>query len=164
LKPKAKNPLDLLPPTTMVMDEWKRTYSNSDTRKEAIPWLWSNFDKTGYSIWLGEYKYNEELSKIFMTCNFVNGYIQRLERLRKYGFGSFVIFGEEGSLQIACMFIVRGQELPAEMLEAEDTELYSWKKLDSDDPATRELINDFLAWDGSFGGRQKAFNQGKIFK
>jgi elongation factor 1-gamma len=37
-KPKAKNPLDLLPPSSFVLDEWKRTYSNNDTKTVAIPW------------------------------------------------------------------------------------------------------------------------------
>lgn len=49
--PKEKNPLDLLPPTTMVLDEWKRTYSNNDTRPTALNWLWANYDPTGYSMW-----------------------------------------------------------------------------------------------------------------
>lgn len=37
-KPKAKNPLDLLPPSKMVLDEWKRLYSNtkSNFRDVAI--------------------------------------------------------------------------------------------------------------------------------
>lgn len=37
-KPKAKNALDLLPPSTMVLDEWKRLYSNtkSNFREVAI--------------------------------------------------------------------------------------------------------------------------------
>ena len=37
-KPKAKNPLDLLPPSSMILDEWKRLYSNtkSNFREVAI--------------------------------------------------------------------------------------------------------------------------------
>ena len=38
-KPKPKNPLDLLPPSTMILDEWKRLYSNTkakDFREVAI--------------------------------------------------------------------------------------------------------------------------------
>ncbi|CAI7898629.1 unnamed protein product [Closterium sp. NIES-53] len=38
-KPKAKNPLDLLPPSPMVLDAWKRLYSNTkakDFREVAI--------------------------------------------------------------------------------------------------------------------------------
>lgn len=37
-KPKPKNPLDLLPPSPMVLDDWKRLYSNtkSNFREVAI--------------------------------------------------------------------------------------------------------------------------------
>jgi hypothetical protein len=37
--PKPKNPLDLLPPSSMIMDDWKRLYSNTkakDFREVAI--------------------------------------------------------------------------------------------------------------------------------
>lgn len=41
-KPKAKNPLDLLPPSPMVLDDWKRLYSNtkSNFREVAIKGVW----------------------------------------------------------------------------------------------------------------------------
>jgi elongation factor 1-gamma len=163
-KKKGPNPLDLLPPSTFIMDEWKRMYSNNDTRSVAIPWFWEKLDRQGYSIWFGEYKYNDELSKVFMTSNLLSGFIQRVEKLRKYGFGSLIIFGEEPSLEIGVCFLVRGQDLPAEMLECDDTEHYAWRKANLDNSADRELINDYWAWDGSFGGRAKKFNQGKAFK
>lgn len=37
-KPKAKNSLDLLPPSKMILDEWKRLYSNtkSNFREVAV--------------------------------------------------------------------------------------------------------------------------------
>lgn len=37
-KPKAKNPLDLLPPSKMILDDWKRLYSNtkSNFREVAV--------------------------------------------------------------------------------------------------------------------------------
>lgn len=37
-KPKPKNPLDLLPPSKMILDDWKRLYSNtkSNFREVAI--------------------------------------------------------------------------------------------------------------------------------
>ena len=55
------------------MDEFKREYSNKDTLTAALPYFWKNLDKENFSIWYCEYKYNEELSKIFMTANLVNG-------------------------------------------------------------------------------------------
>ncbi|XP_047158634.1 uncharacterized protein LOC124829216 [Vigna umbellata] len=43
-KPKPKNPLDLLPPSKMILDEWKRLYSNTKTNfyevaLKGIIWL-----------------------------------------------------------------------------------------------------------------------------
>lgn len=35
-KPKAKNPLDLLPPSSMVLDDWKRLYSNTKTNFREV--------------------------------------------------------------------------------------------------------------------------------
>jgi elongation factor 1-gamma len=55
-KPKGKNPLDLLPPSKLNMDEWKRMYSNNDTRPTAVNWFWDNFDAEGYSLWKVDYK------------------------------------------------------------------------------------------------------------
>lgn len=55
------------------MDEWKRTYSNEDTEKVAIPYFWKNFDKENYSVWYCEY--TEDLSDMvtFQVCNLVSG-------------------------------------------------------------------------------------------
>lgn len=98
-----------------VMDDWKRTYSNEDTRTKAIPWFWENYDAEGYSIWFGEYKYNDECKKTFMTANLLGGFIQRLDKLRKYGFGSLVIFGDEPNLSVTVCFLFRGKDIPAEV-------------------------------------------------
>lgn len=35
-KPKPKNSLDLLPPSTMILDEWKRLYSNTKTNFREV--------------------------------------------------------------------------------------------------------------------------------
>jgi len=163
---KTKSALDLLPPSKLVLDEWKRTYSNEDTRPVALPWLWEHFDKEGYSFWFCDYKYNYELQKIFMSANLIGGFLQRLDKLRKYAFGSMIIFGNDGDIEISGCWMFRGQEVPAEMSECDDAEHYEWKKANIEDPQIKELINDFFAWDSTtkFGGRRLDFNQGKIYK
>ncbi|KAI0283747.1 hypothetical protein BC826DRAFT_1190178 [Russula brevipes] len=47
--PKEKNPLDLLPKSTPNLEDWKRAYSNKNTRGvDGSPeWLYQNFDKEG---------------------------------------------------------------------------------------------------------------------
>jgi len=164
IEPKKKSKLDLLPPSKMVMDDWKRVYSNEETRSKALPWLWENFDREGYSVWFSDYKYNNELSKVFMTANLMNGFLQRLDKVRKYGFGSLIMFGQDGDLEISACWLFRGKEIPEEMTECDDAEHYTWTQANLDDPATKELINDYFAWDGKFGGKTQPFNQGKIFK
>mmetsp|Transcript_57332 Transcript_57332/g.134917 ORF Transcript_57332/g.134917 Transcript_57332/m.134917 type:complete len:411 (+) Transcript_57332:56-1288(+) len=163
-KPKAPHWSTQLPPSTMVMDEWKRCYSNNDTREVANPEFWKMYDPSGYSLWSCMYKYNEELEKVFMTCNLVGGWFQRLDRSRKFTFGNVMVFGGEGNMKIGGVFLFRGQQIPPEVTDCDDTELYEWKKLDHTDPATKTLVEDYWAWDGSFGGIGMEVNQGKTFK
>jgi len=129
-----------------------------------MPWFWENLDTEGYSIWFCDYKYNSELEKTFMTCNLIGGFIQRLDELRKYGFGSLLIFGEEPNLEISGCWLFRGLEVPEEMKECPDSESYTFRKADLSSDADKELIGDYWAWEGKFGGRDKPFNQGKVFK
>jgi len=161
-KPRTKNPLDLLPPSKLVLDEWKRVYSNEETRGVAIPWFWEHFDAAGYSIWFCDYKFNNECQKTFMTCNLVGGFFQRLETLHKYAFGSMLIFGEEPSLEVSGVWVYRGTGTPADMESCDDYPHYNWRQADISDPAQRTLIEDYFAWDGNLGG--KHFNTGKVFK
>jgi len=162
---KKASVLASLPPSKLKLDDWKRKYSNAkDTKGEAMPWFWENFDSEGYSIWFCEYKFNSELEKTFMTCNLIGGFIQRLDELRKYGFGSLLIFGEEPNLEIAGCWLFRGTDVPEEMKECPDSGSYEFRRADTNDAAARELIGDFWAWEGNFGGRSKPFNQGKVFK
>lgn len=160
--PKPKNPLDLLPPTTFNLEDWKRFYSNNDTRPTAIDYFWNNFDRTGFSIWWVNYKYNDELAKIFMTCNLVTGLFARMDHMRKYAFGSFLIFGEDDRNEISGAMVIRGQEIPPEIRAIGDYDSYTWTRMNLDDAAERELFNDYLAWDGALGG--KTVNQGKAYK
>lgn len=159
---KKKNPLDDLPKSSFILDEWKRMYSNNDTRTVAAPWFWEHLDKEGYSLWFAEYKYNDELSKVFMTSNLIGGFFQRLEKLHKYAFGSMIIFGEEPQLSVSGAWLFRGQDVPEDMKACDDFEHYNWKRVDLNNEAEKKLVIDYFAWDGELGG--KKFNAGKVFK
>ena len=58
-----------------------RFYSNNDEDK-SIPYFWEKFDAENYSIWRCDYKYNDELTMVFMSCNLIGGMFQRLDKLR----------------------------------------------------------------------------------
>ena len=110
-EPKQKDPFADMPKPSLNMDEFKRVYSNQDTATVAIPYFWDHFDKENCSIWFCEYKYSEELTQVFMTCNLVAGFFQRLDKLRKNAFGSMCVLGENNNNTITGIWVWRGQDL-----------------------------------------------------
>jgi len=80
-EPKQKDPFAEMPKTSFNMDEFKRVYSNEDTATKAIPYFWNHFDKDNLSIWLCEYKYPEDLTQVFMTCNLVSGFFSTFRQI-----------------------------------------------------------------------------------
>ncbi|CAI8032197.1 Elongation factor 1-gamma [Geodia barretti] len=108
---KFVDPYLSLPPSPFIMDAFKRVYSNEDIETKAIPYLWENFDKEGWSLWRADYRYNNELKMSFMAANLIGGMFQRVEKLHKYGFGSVLVFGEDYKLSISGIWLFRGQQL-----------------------------------------------------
>ncbi|KAF4525596.1 hypothetical protein B566_EDAN015534 [Ephemera danica] len=163
-EPKSKDPFDSIPAGTFNLDEFKRCYSNED-ETVSIPFFWEKLDKEHWSIWLGEYKYNEELSKVFMSCNLIMGMFQRIERLKKNAFASVCLFGADNDSSISGVWVFRGQGLAFELSPdwQTDYETYSWTKLDLNKPETKEIVNRYFSWSGTDSQGRK-FNQGKIFK
>jgi elongation factor 1-gamma len=133
VKPKDKNPLDSLPKSNMILDNVKRLFSNEDFAV-AEPKFWADFDAEGYSIWQCAYNYNSENKVYFMTCNLIGGYLQRLDSLRKYGYGVLNVTGagtdKNPPFDIVGLFIVRGKEIPFELKDCPDSEYYTWTKID----------------------------------
>ena len=77
--------MDKAKPTPFVMDEWKRTYSNcGGDYKGAMEKFWTMFDPQGWTIFRGDYNYNEENKVLFMSGNLIGGFIQRTEEIRKW--------------------------------------------------------------------------------
>ncbi|MBN3313937.1 EF1G factor, partial [Atractosteus spatula] len=165
-EPKTKDPFAHLPRSPFVLDEFKRKYSNEDTLTVALPHFWSSFDREGYSIWYGEYRFPEELSMTFMSCNLITGMFQRLEKLRKNAFASVILFGTNNDSSISGIWVFRGQDLAFTLSEdwQVDYESYSWRKLDVDSEECKTMVKEYFAWEGEFKHVGKPFSQGKIFK
>ncbi|KAM4075801.1 hypothetical protein ACJW30_12G016300 [Castanea mollissima] len=164
-KPKAKNPLDLLPPSKMILDEWKRLYSNTKTnfREVAIKGFWDMFDPEGYSLWFCDYKYNDENTVSFVTLNKVGGFLQRMDLARKYAFGKMLIIGSEPPFKVQGLWLFRGTEIPQFIIdECYDMELYEWKKVDINDEAQKERVSQMIEDCEPFEG--EALLDAKCFK
>ncbi|KAL4705782.1 hypothetical protein ACJJTC_016376 [Scirpophaga incertulas] len=164
-KPKeSKDPFDAMPKGSFNMDDFKRCYSNEDEAK-SIPYFWEKFDPEHYSIWFAEYKYPEELAKVFMSCNLITGMFQRLDKMRKQAFASVCLFGADNDSSISGVWVWRGQELvfPLSSDWQVDYESYDWRKLDPSSEETKRLVQEYFSWSGK-DKAGRAFNQGKIFK
>ncbi|KAJ7967981.1 Elongation factor 1-gamma [Quillaja saponaria] len=164
-KPKPKNPLDLLPPSKMILDEWKRLYSNTKTnfREVAIKGFWDMYDPEGYSLWFCDYKYNDENTVSFVTLNKVGGFLQRMDLARKYAFGKMLVIGSEPPFKVKGLWLFRGQEVPQFVInECYDMELYEWKKVDISDEAQKERVSQMIEDAEPFEG--EALLDAKCFK
>jgi len=159
---KVKSKLDLLPPTSFNLEDWKRFYSNNDTKPDAMNYFWEHFDPEGFSIWRATYKYNDELTQIFMSSNLIGGFFERLDLARKYAFGAMCVLGEDNNNKIDGYFVIRGQEVPEEVSHAADFDSYTFTKVeDLKDEKFRASIADFFAWEDESGNEAPA---GKTFK
>ncbi|EHA8586385.1 elongation factor 1-gamma 2 [Cocos nucifera] len=164
-KPKPKNPLDLLPPSKMILDEWKRLYSNTKTnfREVAIKGFWDMYDPEGYSLWFCDYKYNDENTVSFVTLNKVSGFLQRMDLARKYAFGKMLVIGSEPPYKVKGLWLFRGLQIPQFVLdECYDMELYEWTKVDITDEAQKERVNAMIEDQEPFEG--EALLDAKCFK
>lgn len=164
-KQKPKNPLDLLPPSKMILDDWKRLYSNTKTnfREVAIKGFWDMYDPEGYSLWFCDYKYNEENTVSFVTLNKVGGFLQRMDLARKYAFGKMLVIGSEPPFKVKGLWLFRGQEVPQFVIdECYDMELYEWKKVDISDGDQKERVNQMIEDYEPFEG--EALLDAKCFK
>lgn len=154
---KAEHPFKLLDksnPSTFVMDEWKKTYSNCEDYHVAMDFFWSKFDAEGWSIFRGDYKYNEECKVLFMTSNLIGGFIQRTEEIRKWLFGTMTIRGVEGEqMKVTAYYLIRGDSIQPLLACNDDAECYEWTKMPI--PASAEdkqRLYDYWCSEGPLDG------------
>lgn len=164
-KAKPKDPFAVLPPTTFDFDDYKRRYSNNPP-EDYLPYFWEKFDAENCSIWLCDYKFNNELGLAFMSSNLIRGALQRLDKARKQSFGSMAVYGKDGDNLIAGLWVWRGQDLMFKLTEdwQVDYESFDWKKLDPKSDETKKLVELFFKQSEDSEYKGKKYNDGKIFK
>lgn len=163
-EPKAKNPLDSLPKSSFNLEEFKRQYSNLDTRGPggSLEWFDKNFDKEGFSVWRIDFLYNEDLTMTFMSANQIGGLFARWEASRKYLFASVGVLGKTNDSIISGALVLRGQEAEPVVSVAPDWESYKFTRLDLSKPEDKEFFDGAMAWDLKVGDKEWA--DGKNFK
>ncbi|ODV62320.1 elongation factor 1-gamma [Ascoidea rubescens DSM 1968] len=167
VKKKQKHPLEALGKSTIPLDEWKRVYSNEETRETALPYFWDKFfNPEEWSLWKVGYKYNDELTLTFMSNNLVGGFFNRLSASTKYLFGCLVVYGVNNNNGIIGALLVRGQDFKPAFEVAPDWESYEYEKLDASSAETKDFVNNMWAWDKPvvIGGKSIEISDGKVLK
>jgi elongation factor 1-gamma len=118
-KPQKKkpNPLDLLPPSSFVLDDFKREFLNSKDRPAVLKEFWNKLDPQGFSLWFMQYqKLPSEGKILFKTKNSASFFLQKLDAFRKYSFSAHGVYGEEGNYEVRGVWMWRGTDIPEEVL------------------------------------------------
>jgi len=148
-----------LPPSSFNIEAWKTKYANTTpTRPEATDWFWANFDPTGWSVHTFVDKYAEECTKDFLAANRIGGFLQRAEavkNLAKFSMTSSVVLKTGDHYTIHGVWLFRGEVIPPEFLEVDDTNYYNWAKVDPSNEHERHWVSDIWAWDSptNWGGK-----------
>jgi elongation factor 1-gamma len=140
-----------LPPTKIVLDDFKRFLLNSKDKKADLDnWMKTDFEPENWSIWHFKYDiYKNEGAQLHVTSNLSSGFIERAEACRRGAFGLHCVLGEEPNLEIEGVWLWRGQEIMPEMNDHPQFEYYKTRKLDHTKAEDSTLITDF--WTGAEG-------------
>lgn len=151
----------------LPLDEWKKVYSNSKTKEEALTYFWNTFyDDENWSLWRVDYKYNDELTQCFMSKNLIGGFSNRLLASINNMFGCFVIYGENNNNGIIGAFLVRGQDAISAFSVAPEWDSYSYTKLDASKPKDRSFVENLWNCDKhvTVNGEIKQIVDVEVFK
>ncbi len=116
-KKKPPNPLDLLKPSPLILDELKREFLANKTEEKRREYIrntfWKKFDAEGWALWFVDYiKAAGEGEILYKTSNLLDGFLWRIESMGRYGFGMQGIFGEEPHLEMRGVYMWRSTEIP----------------------------------------------------
>lgn len=148
---KKKNPLDALPESPMILDAVKKLFfSQKPFNPNFWSEFWPKFDANGYTFYTIKYKYDNENTVYFKSCNAISGFIQRSEDCRKYAFGVVNMHGKDEDTAPFCIngaWLFRGPEVIREMKAVDDSEYFEWVKVDTSKAEGRATIEKMYTGD-----------------
>ena len=141
---KKVNPLDLLPPSRLELETFKRAFLNNKDKEDAMNKFWEIYDPEGYSLWWVEYQnLPTECKILFRTSNSKGMFLQKCDAVRRYAFAVHGVYGVEDDYKIRGLWMFRGTDIPQEMKDNDLYEYITFTKLDINKPEDRQLVHDY---------------------
>jgi len=123
---------------------FKTFFINEKDTDKAMEQFWSEFKEGEWSLWHLKYiKYPGECEIVYRTNNLLRTFMSRLDDVRKYIFGTHMVLGDEPSLEVEGVWLVRGPAIFEGITEIDVYDTYKWNKLDSTNAEHRDLVKDF---------------------
>ena len=141
---KKVNPLDLLPPSKLELETFKRAFLNNKDKEDAMNKFWEIYDPEGYSLWWVEYQnLPTECKILFRTSNSKGMFLQKCDAVRRYAFAVHGVYGVEDDYKIRGCWMFRGTEIPQEMKDNDLYEYITFRKLDPTKEEDKQLVHDY---------------------
>ena len=141
---KKVNPLDLLPPSKLELETFKRAFLNNKDKEDAMNKFWEIYDPEGYSLWWVEYQnLPTECKILFRTSNSKGMFLQKCDAVRRYAFAVHGVYGVEDDYKIRGCWMFRGKEVPQEMKDNDLYEYLTFRRIDINNPQDKQLVHDY---------------------
>ena len=138
------NPLDSLPPSTFILDEWKRLFANTKQKREVMSQFWEHYENEGWTLCMLHYqKVEGECEEVYKTNNLLEGFFSRMDHFRRYCFGAMGVYGDEPRLEIKGVMLWRGKGIPQELMEHPSFEYYTQVQVNPADEQMRRKVEDY---------------------
>lgn len=139
---KEPNPLDLLPPSKVVLESWKREFLNAPDKEAVLDVMLATIEPGAYSFFKIEYdKLPEEGKELYMTKNSAGYFIQQIDKARRYSFAVHGVYGVEGNYDVKGLWMFRGTDVIQEMKGYDGFEFYKVIPLSIEE--NKQLIKDY---------------------
>lgn len=132
------------PDTQFDLMTFKTFFINEKDHAKALAGFWDQFKEGEWSVYHLKYiKYPGECELVYRTNNLLRVFLSRTDHIRKFMFGTQVIIGDEPTLDIEGVWLIRGPEIFKDLAEIDGYDTYEWNKLDSTKEEHKALVADF---------------------
>ena len=149
--------LDKEAPSKMVIDTFKKLYSNTKDKMSIMPQFYDMYEDDKWSLWLCDYMYNDDNTVLWKASNGLGGFIDRCDSLRKWAFGTVQLLTKTGTAQddedgyasgkgnifMRGAFLIRSTE-GGKWIQREnpDAEYWKWTKVDLNNAEQKAALEE----------------------
>lgn len=140
-----KKPTYTPPKSDLNLFNLKTDFCNTTDKVGFLKDLYAKFDTNAYSFWHLKYiKYGSEGKVDYLTCNLMDGFLDRAELTKKHVLGVHCVYGEESCYDIEGVWLCNSPDSVPLIEHHVQNDVYEYIKLDHNNEEHRKLIESFF--------------------